>query len=191
MSKKDNLLPYYIGGGLVIAISIYLFYSFMKNSKKPKSNKAIIIGDSQTPYIAKQSSKAKLLGATGGESVLWKGGQNLKWLFDAVKKYPVTEDMGYVVISIGTNGGFNTKEDIPGLISELKRVFPNAKFLAVKGSWGWGGNTNKTETQVNAYYDIFRKWGVEVLPTPIGAVEPHGDRPSYKKIGAEIDAKIK
>ena len=190
MEKKDNLLPYYIGGGIVIALGLYFIYSFTKD-KKPKSNRAIIIGDSQTPYIAKQSQKAKMLGEVGGTMSLWQGGKDLAWLLKAVKMTPVMEDMGYVVINIGTNGGFNPKDDIAGLVNELKRVFPNAKLLAVKGSWGWGGNSNKTESQVNAYYDIFAKNGVKVLPTPIGPVEPHGDRPSYKKIGAEIDAEIK
>jgi hypothetical protein len=190
MKKNNNLIYYYIGSGIAVAVTLYFLYQSNKNNKKPTSNKAIIIGDSQTPFIAKQSKKAKMLGATGGENVLWQGGKSLNWLLSAVKKFPVTNDIGYVVINIGTNGGFNVKDDITGLITEVKRVFPNAKLLAVKGSWGWGGNINKTESQVNAYYDIFAKQGVKVIRTPIGPVEPHGDRPSYKTIGFEIDNEI-
>jgi uncharacterized protein (UPF0333 family) len=178
---------------ILIIVVIYFIYSFAEkntSSNKSKGKRAIIIGDSQTPFIAKQSEKVKMLGQIGGEDVLWKGGQNLNWLLNAVKKYPVTKDVGYVVINIGTNGGFNIKDNILGLVNEIKRVFPNATLLGVKGSWGWGGNINKTEKQVNDYYNEFAKLGVKIIPTPIGAVEPHGDRPSYKKIGKELDSFI-
>ena len=43
----------------------------------------------------------------------------------------------------------------------------------------------------NKYYDKFSELGVTIVPTPIGAVEPHGDRPSYKQIGKELDDLIK
>jgi len=187
MKKKDNLTYYYIGGALLIGAVLYIVYSFSRNKSKSKGKRAIIIGDSQTPFIAKQSQKVKMLGKVGGENVLWKGGQNLDWLLNAVKKYPVTEDVGYVVINIGTNGGFNLKENISGLVSEIKRVFPNSTLLGVKGSWGWGGNSNKTENDVNKYYNKFAELGVKIMPTPIGPVEPHSDRPSYKQIGKELD----
>ena len=187
MKKKDNLTYYYIGGALLIGAVLYIVYSFSRNKNKSKGKRAIIIGDSQTPFIAKQSQKVKMLGKVGGENVLWKGGQNLDWLLNAVKKYPVTEDVGYVVINIGTNGGFNLKENISGLVSEIKRVFPNSTLLGVKGSWGWGGNSNKTENDVNKYYNKFAELGVKIMPTPIGPVEPHSDRPSYKQIGKELD----
>lgn len=190
MSKKDNLTYYYIGGAVLLGVAFFVIYSFSKNKNKSKGKRAIIIGDSQTPFIAKQSTKVKKLGEQGGENVLWKGGQNLNWLLSAVSKYPVTEDVGYVVINIGTNGGFNQKDNVEGLVSEIKRVFPNATLLAVKGSWGWGGNINKTESQVNDYYNKFAKLGVKIVPTPIGPVEPHGDRPSYKQIGKELDSLI-
>jgi len=190
MSKKDNLTYYYIGGAVLLSVVILIIFNSSKNKNKSKGKRAIIIGDSQTPFIAKQSQKVKKLGEQGGENVLWKGGQNLNWLLSAVSKYPVTEDVGYVVINIGTNGGFNLKDNIEGLVSEVKRVFPNANLIGVKGSWGWGGNINKTESQVNDYYNKFAKLGVKIVPTPIGPVEPHGDRPSYKQIGKELDALI-
>lgn len=187
--KKSNLKYYYLGGGIVLAIALYLILKDRK--KSPKNIKGIIIGDSQSPYIAKQSQKAKLLGQTGNESNLWKVGQNLNWLVSALKNYPTSKDITHVVISIGTNGGFNIKDNITGLISELKRAFPNANLLAVKGSWGWGGNKNKTEKDIDAYYSKFSNLGVEVIKTPIGAIEPHGDKPVYKIIGKEIDNLIK
>lgn len=192
-----------VGIGLAIVGSFVLIsfiYKKIKNSNsknlenKDNNNsatKSIIIGDSQTPFIAKQSQKIKMLGSVGGENVLWKGGMGLKWLKDAVTKYPVSNDVKNLVINIGTNGGFNANEDIAGLINELKRVFPKSKFYAVKGSWGWGGNKSITEQKVNAYYNKFKNNGVTVLQTAIGSVtDPHGNLPIYKQIGKEIDNQI-
>lgn len=192
-----------VGIGLAVVGSFVLIsfiYKKIKNSNTKNSEnkdnnnsatKSIIIGDSQTPFIAKQSQKIKMLGSVGGENVLWKGGMGLKWLKDAVTKYPVSNDVKNVVINIGTNGGFNANEDIAGLINELKRVFPKSKFYAVKGSWGWGGNKSITEQKVNAYYDKFKNNGVTILQTAIGSVtDPHGNLPIYKQIGKEIDNQI-
>jgi hypothetical protein len=192
-----------VGIGLAVVGSFVLIsfiYKKIKNSNsknlenKDNNNsatKSIIIGDSQTPFIAKQSQKIKMLGSVGGENVLWKGGMGLKWLKDAVAKYPVSNDVKNVVINIGTNGGFNANEDIAGLINELKRVFPKSKFYAVKGSWGWGGNKSITEQKVNAYYNKFKNNGVTILNTAIGSVtDPHSNLPIYKQIGKEIDNQI-
>jgi len=191
MIKGDKIVKG-VGIGLVvmggIALITYL-YNKMKNTTETNlADKSIIIGDSQTPYIAKQSQKIKMLGSVGGENVLWKGGIGLKWLKDAVTKYPVSNDVKNVVINIGTNGGFNIKDDVLGLINELKRVFPKSKFYAVKGSWGWGGNKNKTQKEVDVYYDKFKNNGVSVFNTAIGSVkDPHGNLPIYKEIGIEVD----
>ena len=202
MNNENKILK---GVGIVLAIvGSFVLISFIykkiknsntKNSENKDNNnsatKSIIIGDSQTPFIAKQSQKIKMLGSVGGENVLWKGGMGLKWLKDAVTKYPVSNDVKNVVINIGTNGGFNANEDIAGLINELKRVFPKSKFYAVKGSWGWGGNKSITEQKVNAYYDKFKNNGVTILQTAIGSVtDPHGNLPIYKQIGKEIDNQI-
>lgn len=112
----------------------------------------------------------------------------LKWLKDAVYKYPITKDIKNVVINIGTNGGFNPNEDIDGLVNELKRVFPNAKLFVVKGSWGWGGNKDVTETKVNTYYKKFENEGVKIINPAIGSVkDPHSNLPIYKEIGKNID----
>ena len=129
-----------------------------------------------------------MLGSVGGENVLWKGGMGLSWLKGAVSKYPITKDVKNIVINIGTNGGFNINDNVSGLMDELKRVFPNADFYVVKGSWGWGGNKNKTVSQVDNYYQKFKDEGANVLKTAIGSVkDPHGNLPIYKEIGKEID----
>lgn len=191
--KNNQLLK-----GLTIGLGIvglFVLASFLK--KKNETNgtnetesegKSIIIGDSQTPFITKQSKKVKMLGSVGGENVLWKGGMGLSWLKGAVSKYPITKDVKNIVINIGTNGGFNINDNVSGLMDELKRVFPNADFYVVKGSWGWGGNKNKTVSQVDNYYQKFKDEGAIVLKTAIGSVkDPHGNLPIYKEIGKEID----
>ena len=154
--------------------------------------KSIVIGDSVSILISKNNSKAKIIGTSQTEKNLWKSGIHLNWLKDAVKKYPVTSNVGNVVISIGANGGYNPKEDIAGLLSTLKKTFPNAKFYIVKGSWGWGNIKSVTESKVNIYYDKFKKLGATIIPTPIGKTNnPHTNLPVYKVIGKEIDKAIK
>ena len=197
--KKTKYIVLAVLSGLIISIAIIYFLNKNKNklNKTQSGNlfagslvngRSIIIGDSQTPFITRQSQKIKMLGSVGGENVLWKGGMGLSWLKGAVSKYPITTDVSNVVINIGTNGGFNANENVSGLMNELKRVFPNADFYAVKGSWGWGGNKNKTVSQVDNYYNKFKNEGVVVLKTAIGSVsDPHGNLPIYKLIGKEID----
>lgn len=151
----------------------------------------IIIGDSQCTFIDNASSKAKRLsGLPGGEPYLWLGSTGLSWLKSAVKKYPKTNSVNSVIISVGTNGAFNMNEDVSGLVNLIREKFPNAKLIAVPGSWGWGGNKNIKERDVERYYKKFQDEGVR-LTSPIGkVVDPHSDLPSYKKIGSEIDSMI-
>jgi hypothetical protein len=195
MKSSDWLYKYrfIIGGGIALAIvgvAIYLNRKKKTILDKTKPTKGIIIGDSQTPLIAKRTTKASLLGAKGGEENLWLGGMGLKWLKGAVDKYPVTQDVGNVVINIGTNGGFSKGDDIKGLLSSLKTKFPNASLFVVQGSWGWGGNKDVTQAKVDAYYNNFKPEAT-VLNPPIGVVkDPHGNLPIYKEIGKSIDNAI-
>lgn len=149
---------------------------------------SIIIGDSQTPYIAKQSKKVKMVGRKPSESSLWKGGINLNWLKIAVSKYPIKKDIKNVIINIGTNGRFNLDEDIKGLVLLIRNKFPNAKLFVIKGSWGWGGNKSVTEQKVHLYYNKFKELGVDIVEPAIGkVVDPHGDLPIYKVIATNLD----
>ena len=191
-------------GALVITIVTILVIKGKKTNMNTKDsdtnndtdknidkNKNYIIGDSQTPIIDRNSKKASLINKTGSEQSLWKGGMGLSWLKKAVKNYKVSTDVNTIIINIGTNGKFNVKDDISGLVSAIKDKFPNAKLLAVKGSWGCGGNSNVTTSEVNRYYDIFKKNGVKVLGNAIGkTTNPHKNLPIYAKIGEEIDKNI-
>lgn len=149
----------------------------------------IVIGDSQTPHVAwGTGGKFKLLSKEGSESALWLGSQNLQWLNTAVSKHPGSKEVKNIAICIGTNGGFNQRDNISGLVTNIKTKFPTAKLFAIKGSWGWGGNMNVTEKQVDDYYKKFQDSGVKVIPTPIGNVKnPHGNLPVYKTIGNQLN----
>lgn len=152
----------------------------------------IVIGDSQSPYIANASEKAKLLSAVGTESSLWQGGKTVYWLIGALNKYSVNLEVGSVILSIGTNGGFGKflKDDVETLISLVKIKFPNAKLYAVQGSWGWGGLKNIKEYEVRNYYQRYKDLGVIIVEPPIGNIEPHGNKPIYKVIGKNLDSLI-
>jgi len=151
----------------------------------------LIIGDSITPIILKNSKSLDILGNAGSERTLWKPGMGVKWLKEAVSRYPVTPNVKNLVINIGTNGAFNPKDDIKGLIQEVRRAFPSARLFVVQGSWGWGYNKNVTPEKVKTYYERFRNEGVNVIDPPIGNVkDPHTDLPIYQEIGNAIDRAI-
>lgn len=171
--------------------------SFKKSDDSEKTNKEsgdysgnIVIGDSITPWVAKNTSKANLLSDNQGPESLWKGGVGVSWLVKNLKDFPVSKNIKNVIISIGTNGGFNLSDNIEGLVKLLRTTFPNAKFLIVQGSYGWGGNKNIELSMLTRYYSKFSQLGVTVIEPPVGNIEPHGNRPVYKKIGAEIDRLI-
>ena len=151
----------------------------------------ILIGDSQTPFIAKWSTNATLLNKVGSESSLWKGGQGLNWLKLAVTNYKLDTLIGSVTFCIGTNGRFSSKDDISGLVSITKERFPKAYLYVIQGSWGWGGNVNVTRTVVDSYYKRFNQLGVEVIEPPIGKCEPHNvNLPQYKEMAKNLDSLI-
>jgi len=160
--------------------------STTKSDKSTKSTN-IIIGDSQTGLVSKNSSKVQLI------DELQEGGKGVGWLRDQVAAYPVSPDVNNVVLCIGTNGGYSSKGSAEaGLFTALRKTFPNAKIYAVQGSWGWGGVSKYTEKQVRSYYiNQYQNRGAILIEPPIGDVEnPHKNLPVYKDIGAAIDAKL-
>ena len=196
MEKKTKIIIA-IASILGLGVSVFLIVKARKKNGSSKSNnrevdktKNYVIGDSQTPLIDRNSQKVTTIGAEG-EASLWKSGKGLRWLKDSVDAYQVSKDVNSIVINIGTNDGFNANEDIQGLVNSVKTKFPNAQLYVVKGSWGWGGNKNVTQEQVNAYYGKFAQLGVGIIPTAIGVTDnPHNNIPSYAKIGSEIDSAI-
>ena len=114
-------------------------------------------------------------------------GKGLSWLKNAVERHKGSTEVKNIAISIGTNGGFNSNDDVKGLVSILKEKFPKAKLFAVKGSWGWGSNKNITDKEVDAYYTKFTDNRVRVIEPAIGKNEPHQDLPVYSVIGKKLD----
>jgi hypothetical protein len=180
-----------IFSGVIVGVSALLYFlqSFTKDNTPKKS---IVIGNSVSTFISKNNSKAKILSSEQSEKTLWKSGVNLNWLKNAVKKYPVSNDIGNVVVSIGANGGYDKNEDVSGLFEALHKTFPKAKFYVVQGSWGWGNIKKITDSQVKDYYKKFTEEGATVINPPIGKTDnPHVNLAVYKTIGQEIDKKLK
>jgi hypothetical protein len=196
MEKRTKIIIA-IASILGVGFSVFLIVKARKKNGESKSknsevdkSKNYIIGDSQTPLIDAKSQKVTTIGPEG-EASLWKSGKSLKWLKDSIDAYQESKDVNSIVINIGTNGGFSTNDDIQGLVTSVKTKFPNAQLYVVKGSWGWGGNKNVTQEQVNAYYGKFAQLGVGIIPTAIGVTDnPHKNLPGYLQIGSEIDAAI-
>lgn len=187
---KEEWLIFLAVGVVVYALTSSAKSKTRKGFMNVDKSKNYVIGDSQSPYIDWGSEKVSRIGDAAGEPNLWQGGKDLKWLKKALEKSTVSPDVNSITINIGTNGGFNQAEDIAGLVSLVKEKFPNAQLLAVQGSWGWGGNSKITEQQVRNYYKKFKDLGVQIIEPPIGAIEPHGNKPIYKTIGANLDSAI-
>jgi flavodoxin len=151
--------------------------------------KNIIIGDSQTPYVDMNTTKASRISRKPGKSSLWEGGKTVSWLISALKDFDESPNVNNVIIVIGTNGGFGkfSTDNISQLFKLLKNKFPNAKFYVVQGSWGWGGLKNIKEKDVRSYYQKFKEQGATIIDPPIGPIEPHSNKPIYKTIGSKID----
>jgi hypothetical protein len=160
----------------------------LKIEQKSDTLKSIIIGDSQTPFVDNASEKVSRISTTSGMSSLWQGGKTVSWLILALEKYSTDNTVGNVVLCIGTNGGYSSKDNIGKLITLTKEKFPNSKLYAVQGSWGWGGIKDVTETKVRNYYKKYEELGVVIVEPPIGKIEPHGNKPIYKVIGKELDS---
>jgi hypothetical protein len=159
----------------------------LKIEQKSDTLKSIIIGDSQTPFVDNASEKVSRISTTSGMSSLWQGGKTVSWLILALEKYSTDSTVGNVVLCIGTNGGYSSKDNIEKLITLTKEKFPNSKLYAIQGSWGWGGIKDVTETKVRNYYKKYEELGVVIVEPPIGKIEPHGNKPIYKVIGKELD----
>lgn len=135
------------------------------------SQKAIVIGDSQSSYIA-MNSKAELY------KPLFKVGIGLVKLNSLVLREPINYKVEFVFISIGVNDSYQYQE--LNFTETLKSTFPNAKFYMVPGSHGWGNVKKFNEN----YYNKFK---VSVLKNRIGPGDPHRNKESYRVIGREIN----
>ena len=167
----------------------------VENIKNDTKN--IIIGDSITPHLANAagtgfSSGPKALTATDYSGVgLWYGGIGLAGLQKMANAYKtVHPKVKNVVITIGTNG-YGGTDGVSKLVTNLKRIFPNAKLFVCQGAYGPGWkNTGApslakyTDKYINTFYSAFTDAGITVVPYPIKDTVLNVHSPSvpvYKK----------
>jgi hypothetical protein len=140
----------------------------------------IIIGDSQTPYVDRNSKKVERVVG------LWKGGIDVTVLTQMVQRHKVSTNVQNVFLCIGTNDLY-VDRGIDKLFKSLWITFPNAKIYVIQGSWGWGGVTHTKYDKIKKYYKRYQELGGTIIEPPIGKGDPHCDCPVYKKIGEAID----
>lgn len=182
--------------------SVGVYPSFQDIPIVKGEHKSIVIGDSLVPYVAKgagvsEGPKAKDI-KNSGKNGLWFGGIAVGSLLTFSKDYKnIDPAVKNVIISIGTNGIFGrSTKTIKELISRLKVLFPNAKILVVRGSYGskltaYPALQTVKQSTVDAFYSDFTDNGATVIPTPVGnVIDPHGHLPVYKVIGKEIQQRL-
>lgn len=137
-----------------------------------KSQRAIVIGDSQSYYIAMNSGKATLY------EPLYKVGIGLRDFNFLVTQERTNYDVKFVFISIGVNDNYRYT-NVP-LLTNLTNKFPKASFYMVKGSYGWGNVVRVKDS----FYDSV---GIPTLENSVGFGNPHRNKYEYTLIGREID----
>lgn len=180
------------------------------NSNSSSKNGNIIIGDSIANEIGGLAWGIKQNGDNSFETFtkLQLGGINAGTFWNYENNFGlqfynnVDPNINNVVLSLGTNDAYNTgatwTTKVIKVIDKLKTVFPNAKFMVVKGGYG-----NKLtcdcplqkavkEPQVVKFYKTFKDRGFTIIEPAVGNVKDvHGPLPIYKNIGADIIANKK
>ena len=116
----------------------------------------ILIGDSQTFYLAKHTNKIKII------KKLSKSGIGVVKLNIKITSYPINRKVKTVTLSIGVNDGYNDK-GIKDLVNTIKRTFPNSEIFIVQGSWGWGKVRKIQRDKITHYYKKFEDLGCTVI----------------------------
>jgi hypothetical protein len=143
----------------------------------------ILIGDSQTVFLAKNSTKIRRI------SQLAEGGIGIKQLLYKVNAYPVLTTVKSVTICIGVNDRYRDV-GIARLVQLLRVKFPNARFFVVQGSWGWGGVKKMNRKDFDIYY---RKWinhECIIVNPAIGFGDPHANKKVYREIMENIEKNL-
>lgn len=152
---------------LLIILFLFSFSTYCQEN--------ILIGDSQTFYLAKHTSKIKII------KKLSKSGIGVVKLNRKITSYPINKEVKTVTLSIGVNDSYNDK-GIKDLVNTIKRTFPNSEIFIVQGSWGWGKVKRIRIDKIQRYYKTFEDLGCTIISTPIGHGNPHRDKKVYKTI---------
>ena len=144
------------------------------------SQEHILIGDSQTYYLARHSTEIKRI------PKLSQSGIGVVQLIYKVRLYPVSPNVKSVSICIGVNDRYKDR-GVQQLFIRLKNTFPNAHFYIIQGSWGWGKVRRMNQSNLDKYYKHFL--GTIIHPA-IGKGDPHTDKKVYKTIMKNIEQEL-
>lgn len=147
------------------------------------SQEHILIGDSQTYYLAKHSTKIKRV------PKLSQPGIGVVQLTSKVRLYPVSPNIKSVSVCIGVNDGYKDR-GIKQLLIRIKNTFPNAKIYIIQGSWGWGRVRRANQNTLNKYYKQYIDSGCILISPAIGRGDPHRDKNLYKTIIKNLENQI-
>ena len=160
-----------------------------------KPSGAAMIGDSITSCFIQLMPELITYNnnKTGGLS---KGGWHSYQLYSALQAYTKTHpEIKVLFVKIGDNDLYkkNLAEKYAPLIkTELTRIFPNAKYVMVKGGWGWGGldifKSTEEPKELIEYYDVWNNLGFELTQNSHGYSQKHHDasNPNIKKQVEEL-----
>ena len=162
--KKMNKIKY--------ILLLFTIFSF--------SQEHILIGDSQTYYLAKHSTKIKRV------PKLSQSGIGVVQLVCKISLYPVSPNVNSVSVCIGVNDGYKDR-GVKQLLVRIKNTFPNAKIYIIQGSWGWGIVRRMNQNNLDRYYKQFT--GTIIHPA-IGNGDPHTDKKVYKTIMKNLEKQI-
>lgn len=144
------------------------------------SQQHILIGDSQTYFLAKYSTKIKRV------PKLSQAGIGVVQLTSKLRLYPVSPHVNTVSVCIGVNDGYKDK-GIQQLLVRIKNTFPNAKIYIIQGSWGWGKVRKVNQNTLNKYYKQYIDSGCILISPAIGRGDPHNEKIVYKTIMRNIE----
>jgi len=141
-----------------------------------------IIGDSGVPLYKHFIPELRTFGEGDESKELHHVGWSSTKLAKAVMRYKdVHPEIKLLFIKIGDNDVYKTGSElysnIDTLSGELPRIFPQAKFVVIKGGWGWGGLdkfTGKEDPmELSEYYKIWKNKGFEVMELSQGYSKDH------------------
>lgn len=126
------------------------FSGFVKLYESQNQIEAGIVGDSSVNLYTDLVPQLKTFDG------LNKGGWRVPQLLEATENYRRTHpEVNLLFIGIGSNDLYIVNnqaiKNVGKLKEELGRIFPNAKFIVVKGGWGWGALIDGENSPVKGY----------------------------------------
>jgi hypothetical protein len=146
--------------------TLYLFRAPDVTSSSTPTNtagKSVTIGDSISVGIGSAFPNVKRIAS------LSQSNKNATWLLGELEKTNPYPDVKNLVLSIGSNNGWDISNSDNKIINEIKRVFPNANDLyIINGNYGWGNLSlakniaSVWEYKIKEYINVYAKAGFKV-----------------------------